>query len=83
MPVAGRTLLIVNRSAGTGHGQAIVDRLGGMLAGLTDEVRVEVVEDHPTARESANEFLWASGAPAVVVAGGGSGTILIVELTVI
>jgi Diacylglycerol kinase catalytic domain len=75
VPVAGRTLLIVNRSAGTGHGQAIVDRLGAMLAGLTDEMRVEVVEDHPTARERANEFLWASGAPAVVVAGGGSGTL--------
>ena len=75
MPVAGRTLLIVNRSAGTGHGQAVVDRLEAMLAGLSDELRVEVVEDHPTARERANEFLRASETPAVVVVGGGSGTL--------
>ena len=75
MPVAGRTLLIINRSAGTGHGQAVVNRLGATLAGLTDELRVEVVEDHPTARASATQFMWASGAPAVVVVGGGSGTL--------
>ena len=75
MPVAGRTLLIVNRSAGTGHGQAVVDRLGAMLGGGSEELRVEVVEDHPTARARANEFLRASETPAVVVVGGGSGTL--------
>jgi hypothetical protein len=75
VPVAGRTLLLVNRTAGIGHGQAVVDRLGAMLAGHSEEVRVEVVEDHPTARARANEFLRTAGAPAVVVVGGGSGTL--------
>ena len=36
---------------------------------------MEVVEDHPSARACAAEFLAASEAPALVVAGGGSGTL--------
>ncbi len=78
MPVAERILLIVNRTAGTGHGHAIVDRLRAMLAELPDEqarLQVEVVGDHPAARACANEFLMASDAPAVVIVGGGSGTL--------
>ena len=78
MPVAERILLIVNRTAGIGHGWAIVDRLRAMLAELSSErvtLRVEVVGDHPAARASANAFLTASDAPAVVIVGGGSGTL--------
>lgn len=78
MPEAGRTLLIVNRTAGIGHGRAIVDRLRAMLAEVSGEqatLQVEVVGDHPAARASANDFLTASGAPAVVIVGGGSGTL--------
>lgn len=78
MLVAERTLLIVNRTAGTGHGPAVVDRLRAMLARLPGKqatLQVEVVGDHPAARACANEFLMASDAPAVVVVGGGSGTL--------
>jgi Diacylglycerol kinase catalytic domain len=76
--VAERILLIVNRSAGIGHGDATVEGLRAMLAELSGEqatLRVEVVEDHPAARGCANEFLAASDAPALVVVGGGSGTL--------
>ena len=80
MVVAERILLIVNRSAGLGHGHVVVGRLRAMLAALRGEraalqLQVEVVGDHPAARACAGEFLMASDAPAVIVAGGGSGTL--------
>ena len=79
MIVAERILLIVNRSAGLGHSHAVVDRLRAMLAELSGAratLQVEVVEDHPAARERANEFLMAAyDAPAVIIVGGGSGTL--------
>lgn len=75
MSVAERTLLVVNRTAGAGHGRATVDRLRAMLAELPTALRVETVRDHPEARACANDFLAASDAPAAVVAGGGSGTL--------
>jgi hypothetical protein len=74
----GRILLIVNRTAGIGHGRAVVDRLRAMLAEFSGErapLQVDVVEDHTAARARANEFLTASEAPAVVIVGGGSGTL--------
>jgi Diacylglycerol kinase catalytic domain len=78
VPAVGRVLLIVNRIAGIGHGWAIVDRLRAMLAEFSGErapLQVDVVEDHAAARARANEFLTASDAPAVVIVGGGSGTL--------
>ena len=78
MPAPGRILLIVNRTAGIGHGRSIVDRLRAMLAEFSGErapLQVDVVEDHTAARASANRFLTASEAPAVVIVGGGSGTL--------
>jgi hypothetical protein len=76
--VAERILLIVNSRAGIGHGHATVEGLRAMLAELSGgraTLQVEVVEDHPAARGCANEFLAASDAPALVVVGGGSGTL--------
>jgi hypothetical protein len=78
VPVAERILLIVNRTAGIGHGHAIVDRLRTMLAKLSGEqatLQMEVVGDHPAARARANEFLAASDAPALILVGGGGGTL--------
>jgi hypothetical protein len=78
MLAAERILLIVNRTAGIGHSRAIVDRLRAMLAELSGEratLQVEVVGDHPAARARANDFLMTSDAPAVVIVGGGSGTL--------
>ena len=78
MPIAERILLIVNRTAGIGHGHAIVDRLRTMLVKLSGEqatLQMEVVGDHPAARARANEFLAASDAPALILAGGGGGTL--------
>jgi hypothetical protein len=78
MSLAERSLLIVNRASGTGHGRDVVEKLretfAGSLAGRTT-LRVEIVDDHPSARTCAAEFMAASEAPALVVAGGGSGTL--------
>ncbi len=45
------------------------------LSGGRAALQVEVVEDHGAARARANEFLAASDAPALIVAGGGGGTL--------
>ena len=78
MSLVERSLLIVNRASGMGHGRAFVEKLRKTLAGSLGEgvtLRVEIVDDHPSARTCAAEFLAASEAPALVVAGGGSGTL--------
>ncbi len=78
VPVVERTLLIVNRSAGTGHSRAVVGRLRAMLvesSGGRVASQVEIVGDHPTARACASEFLRASDAPALILVGGGGGTL--------
>jgi hypothetical protein len=76
--IVERILLIVNRTAGLGHDHALVDRLRTMLAKAFGEqatLQVEVVGDHPAARARANEFLGASRAPALILVGGGGGTL--------
>ena len=73
-----RVLLVVNRSSATGHGNTTVDRLCSTLDGALGhkmEIQVEVVDDHPQAREQTEAFLAISDAPALVIAGGGSGTL--------
>lgn len=73
-----RTLLVINRSSGTGHGADIASRLRSTLAetlGPRMDLPVEVVSDHPQARACARKFLRASEAPAAVIAGGGGGTL--------
>jgi hypothetical protein len=78
MPIAERFLLVVNRSAGIGHGDAVVGRLRAMLTKLLGEqatLRVEVVADHSAARACAREFLDASEVPALILVGGGGGTL--------
>jgi Diacylglycerol kinase catalytic domain len=76
--VAERILLIVNRSAGIGHDHATVDRLRAMLARFSGEqatLQVELVGDHGAARTRAKEFMAASAEPALILAGGGGGTL--------
>jgi hypothetical protein len=78
VPIAESILLIVNRSAGIGHGDAVVGRLRTMLAKLLGEpatLQVEIVADHPSARVRAKEFLGASKVPALILVGGGGGTL--------
>jgi hypothetical protein len=78
VPVVQRTLLIVNRTSGTGHSHAVVEKLRETLAwslGGRATLRVKMVDDHPSARACAAEFLAASDAPALVIVGGGSGTL--------
>jgi len=76
--IVERVLLVVNRASATGHNRATVDHLRLMLNEALDrkiEIRVEVVDNHPQAREQTEAFLAISDAPALVIAGGGSGTL--------
>src|SRR5262245_21430295 len=76
-PVA-RALLIINRTAGVGQDEAIVAQLASLfrreLVELRD-VQVEPVSNHADARTCAARFSTASEAPALIVAGGGGGTL--------
>lgn len=78
MAVVERICLVVNRRSGAGHGREVADGLRSILLGFSGgglEVRVEVVEDHIAARDRAARFVRQSEAPALVVAGGGNGTL--------
>jgi diacylglycerol kinase family enzyme len=73
-----RALLIINRTAGTGQGEVIAGKLGSIFRedlSVLKQVQVELVSDHASARACAFEFLRESEAPAVIVAGGGGGTL--------
>lgn len=73
-----RVLLVVNRSSATGHSGVTVDRLRSTLdeaLGHETELQVEVVDDHSQSREQTKAFLAMSDAPALVITGGGSGTL--------
>ena len=73
-----RALLIINRAAGTGQDEATVEQLGSLFRqtlGELPDVRVELVNDHSSARACAAQFISSSAASALVVAGGGGGTL--------
>lgn len=73
-----RALLIINRTAGVGHGEVVANRLSLMFKeglGEQTQVQVELVSDHAAARACATTFINASEAPAVIIAGGGGGTL--------
>jgi Diacylglycerol kinase catalytic domain len=73
-----RAFLIINRAAGTGQSESVAETLSLLFKqGLDDLSRVEVrfVSDHPAARRCTAEFLSESRAPALIVAGGGGGTL--------
>jgi len=73
-----RALLIINRKAGTGQGDAVADKLTSTFRQSLDQcssVKVELVGDHTAARTCAAEFISACEAPAFIVVGGGGGTL--------
>jgi Diacylglycerol kinase catalytic domain len=73
-----RVLLLVNRSAGTGHRPAVAIQLRDQLrkaAGPVTNLDVEVVDDHPAARSLAREFMAASSRPGALIVAGGGGTL--------
>jgi hypothetical protein len=73
-----RALVIINRTAGTGEGESIAEKLAALFKeGLRElsEVKAEMVSDHAAARACAAAFISESEAPALVVAGGGGGTL--------
>jgi len=73
-----RALLIINRTAGTGQGDSVVKDLTQIFKqglGELSQVKVELVSSHADARACTEEFVCASETPALVVAGGGGGTL--------
>ena len=73
-----RALLIINRTAGAGQGEASVAQLTSLFKQLLaelPEVRVELVSDHAAARACAARFISSSNAETLIVAGGGGGTL--------
>ncbi|MBI4295674.1 MAG: acylglycerol kinase family protein [Chloroflexi bacterium] len=73
-----RALFIVNRSSATGHNKAVVEHLYSTLNDLLGqgaETQMQVVDEHVQARAQAEAFLAASDAPALVISGGGGGTL--------
>jgi hypothetical protein len=73
-----RALLIINRTAGTGEGESIAEKLTLLFKQGLDElsqVQVELVSSHAAVRTCAARFMSDSEAPALVVAGGGGGTL--------
>ena len=73
-----RALLIVNRTAGTGQGKSVIEKLTLLfrqgLDGLS-AVNVELVSNHEDARACTAGFIYESKTPAIIVAGGGGGTL--------
>ena len=73
-----RALLIINRTAGTGQGKSIAEKLSLLFKqGLHElsDVQINLVSNHAAAHACAADFLRKSEAPALVVAGGGGGTL--------
>lgn len=73
-----RALLIINQSAGTGQGESVIENLTSYfergLSGLS-QIKVELVSDHAAARACAAEFSSECETLALIVAGGGGGTL--------
>jgi diacylglycerol kinase family enzyme len=73
-----RALLVINRNSGTGQSELLATNLSSIFKaalGELTEVRIELVNSHPAARASAERFFRESEAPALIVAGGGGGTL--------
>src|SRR5438552_8750698 len=73
-----RALLVVNRSAATGHSHAEAVRLKTTMVaqlGRTGDVRIEAVADHSEAASATRRFLDEQDTPVLVIAGGGGGTL--------
>ena len=70
-------LVLLNRSAGTGHAESLADQLADAFRegyGAQLEVSKKLLDDHPGVRAAASAFV-ASARPALVIAAGGGGTL--------
>jgi hypothetical protein len=71
-------LVLLNRSAGTGHAESLSGHLADELRegyGELLEVSTQVLDDHPSVRSAAAAFVSSSPQPALVIAAGGGGTL--------
>ena len=70
-------LVLLNRSAGTGHSESLSDQLATALVagyGAPLELHTRVLDDHAGVRSAAAAFV-ASTQPALVIGAGGGGTL--------
>ena len=73
-----RGLLVINRNAGTAQTELFATKLSSLFkSGLGElkQVRIELVDSHAAVRSCASAFFNESEAPALIVAGGGGGTL--------
>jgi hypothetical protein len=75
--MSGSALLVLNRSAGTGHTSGDADRLAEALlsGGGAFTVDIAPVDGHPEARAAAAGFAASAARPSLLVAAGGGGTL--------
>ncbi len=73
-----RTLFLINASAATGHSSTAIDRLRAVAEnslGRRTDLQVRIVENHPQAKAQTHAFLTACDTPALIISGGGGGTL--------
>ena len=73
-----RALLVINRNAGTAQTELVATNLSSLFKtglGELKQVRIELVDSHAAVRSCAGTFFNESEAPALIVAGGGGGTL--------
>lgn len=71
-------LVLLNRSAGTGHAESLSDQLAESLRegyGAALEVSTKILDDHPGVRSATAAYVASSRQPALVIAAGGGGTL--------
>jgi hypothetical protein len=73
-----RLLVIINSRAGVGYGPSFLDDLRQKTVALFSgqfQVTFQSAKDHREIEESAHKFLIADPSPAIILAGGGGGTL--------
>lgn len=72
----GSALLVLNRSAGVGHGSVDAATLAAALkSNGSVEVEVATVDGHPGVRAATSHFAANAVGPSLIVAAGGGGTL--------
>jgi hypothetical protein len=77
-PHTGRVLLLINRTAGTGHSPDLIERLANEAVnrlGHAFSFEITAVNSHPEAAQKIRAYLNENREPASVFVGGGGGTL--------
>lgn len=72
-----RVLLLINRVAGTGQADALVNQFNGLLTSCLPNhvtLKLQIATNHAEISARTREFLIESEIPALIIVGGGGGT---------